>query len=208
VFYYVRRGRALLIWLHSTMLEGRNMLPLVFTCHAHQEKNGDLQFCVDYWWLNDITKKNCFTLTRPDDTQDVIAATTRVLTLDLKSGYWKVSLHYSNKKTSFSTGQGLWQFTDMPSGLCNASAMFEQLTESILQGLLMKPAWCSWLIWSLLTGHPNSNLIICQRCSSSFEGLTLNSPPRSTNCSRRRYGTRDIWPEGMTMDSDMLKATR
>jgi hypothetical protein len=92
MFYYVRWGKALLTWLHSTMLWGPYKLSLVFTCYAYQAKNGDLQFCIDYWWLNDITKKkNCFTLTRTDDTLNVVAAAKWVfLTLDLKRGYWQV----------------------------------------------------------------------------------------------------------------------
>jgi hypothetical protein len=31
-------------------------------------------------------------------------------------------------------GQGLWKFTDMPFGLCNATETFEQLVETVLKG--------------------------------------------------------------------------
>jgi hypothetical protein len=49
---------------------------------------------------------------------------------------WQVALHPSDKeRTAFSTRQGLWQFTVMPFGLCNAPAMLECLMESILWGL-------------------------------------------------------------------------
>jgi hypothetical protein len=43
--------------------------------------------------------------------------------LDLKSGGWQVNLHPDNEKTAFSTGLGVWQFTVIPFGLCNAPAM-------------------------------------------------------------------------------------
>lgn len=36
-----------------------------------------------------------------------VAVANWILTVDLKSGYWQVSLHPSNKETSFSTGQEL-----------------------------------------------------------------------------------------------------
>jgi hypothetical protein len=42
---------------------------------------------------------------------------------------------HCQRKTKFSTGQGLWQFTVIYFGLCNASATFERLIESVLWGL-------------------------------------------------------------------------
>jgi hypothetical protein len=57
-------------------------------------------------------------------------------TLDLKVGYWKVAIHPTSKeKTAFCTSQELLQFTVMLFGLCNTLATFEQLMNSVLQGL-------------------------------------------------------------------------
>jgi hypothetical protein len=42
---------------------------------------------------------------------------------------------YPDKKTAFLTGQGLWQFTVIPSGFFTAPATFERLMETVLRGL-------------------------------------------------------------------------
>ena len=60
------------------------------------KKDGSLLFCVDYGRLNDDTK-DCFTLPRIDDILDTLAGAQWFSTLDLKSGYWQVSLHPENK---------------------------------------------------------------------------------------------------------------
>jgi hypothetical protein len=90
-------------------------------------KNGELRFCVDYRKLSDVTKKDCFPLPRIDNTL--------VPHNNLKIGYWHVIYPGDREKTAFSTGQGLWQFTGMPFGLCNAPAAFERLMKTVLRGL-------------------------------------------------------------------------
>jgi hypothetical protein len=98
-----------------------------------RKKNGELRFCVDYRKLNNVTKKDCFLLPRIDDTLDTLAGAKWFSTLDLKSGNWQVDVHPDDReKTAFLTGQGLWQFTVLPLGLCNAPATFERLMETVL----------------------------------------------------------------------------
>lgn len=91
---------------------------------------------MDYRKLNDVTKKDAFPLPRTDDILDALAGSTWFSTLDLKSGYWQVPVHSTDReKTAFSTGCALYQFTVMPFGLCNAPATFQRLMEKVLQGL-------------------------------------------------------------------------
>ncbi|ROT81123.1 hypothetical protein C7M84_000114 [Penaeus vannamei] len=89
------------------------------------KKDGTKRFCVDYRSLNNVTAKDSYPLPRMDDTLDALAGAHWFSTLDLKSGYH----------------QGLWQFTVMPFGLCNAPSCFERLMERVLEGLQWRTAF-------------------------------------------------------------------
>lgn len=102
--------------------------------------DGTIRFCCDFRKLNDCTIKDSQPLPRIDDTLDALSGSAWFSTLDLKSGFWQVGVAKKDRpKTAFSIqGSGLWQFTVMPFGLCNAPATFERLMERVLSGLTWK----------------------------------------------------------------------
>ena len=101
-----------------------------------RKKDGTTRFCVDYRKLNSATVKDSYPLPRIDDSIDALSGSCWFSTLDLASGYWQVGVEERDRpKTAFSTGSGLYQFTVMPFGLCNAPATFERLMERVLSGL-------------------------------------------------------------------------
>ncbi|GBN22444.1 Transposon Ty3-I Gag-Pol polyprotein, partial [Araneus ventricosus] len=98
-----------------------------------KKKDGSTRFCVDYRKLNKITIKDSYPLPRIDDILDVLNRSQWFSTLDLKGGYWQVENRLEDReKTTFTTGQELWQFKVMPFELCNAPATFERLMETVL----------------------------------------------------------------------------
>ncbi|KAK3108932.1 hypothetical protein FSP39_019065 [Pinctada imbricata] len=109
------------------------------------KKDGSVRFCLDFRKLNACTIKDSQPLPRIDDTLDALSGAKWFSTLDCKSGYWQVSLAEKDRpKTAFSiAGGGLWQFTVMPFGLCNAPATFERLMEYVLAGL----SWVKCLVF-------------------------------------------------------------
>jgi hypothetical protein len=60
-------------------------------------------------------------------------------TIDLKDGFFQIPIRECDKeKTTFSTGEKLYQFTKMPQGYKNSPGIFQRAMTLILEGLLGK----------------------------------------------------------------------
>ena len=99
------------------------------------KKDGTAHFCVDYWGVNQCTRKDAYPLPRIDETLDTLAESTWFSTLDMLSGYWQVVVAEGDKdKTAFDTREGLFQFNVLPFSLCNRPATFQRLLDTVLSG--------------------------------------------------------------------------
>ena len=100
------------------------------------KRDGSTRFCVDYRRLNSVTKKDVYPLPHIQDILDTLGQAKCFTTLDLSSGYWQVELDTESRaKTAFTSHCGLFEFTRMPFGLCNAPATFQRLMQVVLAGL-------------------------------------------------------------------------
>ena len=101
------------------------------------KKDGTARFCIDYRRLNQATKKDAYPLPRIDDTLELMRGSVCFCTLDLASGYWQLELAAADReKTAVITHKGLFQFTVLPFGLCNAPSTFERFMDNLLGDLV------------------------------------------------------------------------
>jgi len=124
------------------------------------KKTGGTRFCVDYKRLNDVTKKDSYPLPRIDDSLSALGDCKYFSTFDFASGNWKIQVNSEDReKTAFISHKGLFEFTVMPFGLCNAPATFQRYMDSTFAGL----KWVSCLIYSddliVFLGHMKNILV-------------------------------------------------
>jgi hypothetical protein len=122
-----------------------------------------------------------------------------------------VALHPDDKeKTAFSTGQGLWQFTVMPFGLCNAPATFERLMESVLRGLIYD-ACLVYLDDIIVIGRTfQEHLDNLRKVFQRLRGAHLKMNPGKCRLFHKevRYLGHVVSPQGVTTDPEKLEAVR
>ena len=102
-----------------------------------KKKDGSLRFCVDFRQLNAATVKDIHPIPCINDLLDALHGARWFSTLDPKSGYWQIPIQERDKeKTAFHTSSGqLFEFNQVPFGLCNTPATFSRLMDRVLAGL-------------------------------------------------------------------------
>ena len=120
------------------MLDGGAIRPLQSTwCNAVvlvRKKDGGLRFCIDFRRLNARTKKDSYPLPQMQETMESLVRARFFSTMDLKSRFWQVKMSEKSRQyTAFTIGSmGIFEFLQMPYGLCNAPVTFQRLMQNCL----------------------------------------------------------------------------
>ena len=98
------------------------------------KKDGKWQLCVDYRALNKITTKNRYPLPKVEELMDRLHGASYFTKIDLASGYHQIRVKEADiHKTAFVSRYGSYEYTVMPSGLCNAPATFQRIMNHLLR---------------------------------------------------------------------------
>ena len=111
------------------------------------------------------------------------------------------------EKTAFSVGDGLWQFTVMPFGLCNSPATFERLKDQVLKGL----HWKTCLVYLddiIVLGKSFLKKLeeIFQRIASA--GLKLSPKKCSFFKKEVSYLGDNVTTKGICIDNEKIEAVK
>jgi len=99
--------------------------------------DGTLRLCVDYRVLNKITIKNKYPLPLMNELRSRLGKATVFTKLDLKNGYYLNRMAEGEEwKTAFKSRYGLYEYTVMPFGLCNAPSTLQEMINNVFHDML------------------------------------------------------------------------
>ena len=86
---------------------------------------GELRFCIDYRWLNEISRKDSYPIPHIDETLKTIAAAKYISKVDVISAFHRIRVKDGDEwKTAFNTRFGLYELLVTPFRLTGAPATF------------------------------------------------------------------------------------
>ena len=176
-----------------------------------KKKDGSYRFCVDYRKLNLVTAHDAHPLPRVDDILDSLNGNSLFSTLDLRSGYWQLSMSPEDQqKTAFITPHGLFEFLRMPYGLCTAPATFARAIGIILSGLTYDICLCYFddvIIFSkTIDQHCHRLQTVLQRFRA--HGLKVKASKCSFGANEVIYLGHSVSSTGIHTDPSKTKAVQ
>jgi predicted aspartyl protease/transposase InsO family protein len=106
--------------------------PVLFT----KKKTGELRLCADYRQLNKLSVKSAYPLPNIDTLLEQLWNCRVFTKLDFTSGYNQIRIAEQDiYKSAITTPFGLWEYTVLPFGMCNAPATFTRAINDVFRPL-------------------------------------------------------------------------
>ena len=104
---------------------------------AVPKKDGKFRICGDYKvTVNQALEIDQYPLPKPEDLFATLAGGKKFTKLDLSQAYQQLVLEDDSRKyLTINTHRGLYCYTRLPFGVASAPAMFQQVMDTILQGI-------------------------------------------------------------------------
>ena len=170
----------------------------VSPCFLVKKKEGGYRFVVDYRKLNAKTIRDCFPIPLVQDLLDKFSGCQYFTTLDLRSGFWQVSLDEESKQlTAFQVGNSLYEFNVMPFGIRNAPATFQRLLQTLFVDANILP-----YIDDIIVASPNFSDHL-QSLRSVFE--KLRSANLKLNISKCKFAQPSVIYLGHLISGEGIK---
>ncbi|XP_043496455.1 uncharacterized protein LOC122520459 [Polistes fuscatus] len=101
-----------------------------------EKRDGSFRLCVDYRKLNQKIVKDRYPLPLIEDQLDQLQGANYFSTLDLKNGFFHVSIEEESRKyTAFIVPDGHYEFLKVPFGLCNSPSVFQKYINAVFRDL-------------------------------------------------------------------------
>jgi Reverse transcriptase (RNA-dependent DNA polymerase) len=111
--------------------------PMASSFFFVSKKDGKLQPCQDYRYLNDWTVKNSYPLPLISEIMNKLKGTKYFTKLDVCLGYNNVRIRKGDKwKAAFKTNKGLFEPTVMFFKMCNSPATFQAMMDDIFMTMI------------------------------------------------------------------------
>ena len=103
--------------------------PILFTLKA----NEDLQFCIDYWEFNIITKHNHYSIPLIDEVLAQILNCKYMTHMNIITAFNKLQMHSDSENlTIFIISFSTFKYKVLPFGLINGSVSYQQYMNEVL----------------------------------------------------------------------------
>ena len=158
-----------------------------------------------------MTKKDIYPIPRVDDSLDLLAGNQYFTCLDLQSGYWQLPVAPEDiDKTAFITPVGLFEFTVMLFGMCNAPGTFQRAIDTVLAGL--KWQTCNVYLDDVLIFSPDfaTHLTHFEFVFQRFQKYNLKLKTEKCNFAQQqlRYLGCLVSTDGLLLDPEKIRAVR